>query len=317
MLRRLRGAPLVALLVASVAQGAPIGTLKQFKVPSASSDPKSITQGSDGNFWFTESHVRSQTPDHNVGQITPAGVITEFLVCDFCFPNDIVQGPDGILYFTKSAAALGRITTAGQVLSDVNLPFPNGNGLAAHGDDIWITDFNQNLVWRYNVISGAFTSFVPPTPASDPYDVAVDANGIVWFTEFQANRIGRIDPNNPAVTEIVTPGNPRELAVATDGSVWFTERFDNAVGRFDPSTSALTMFPLTGGGPEGIAASPDGSVWFAQSVAGNIARITAAGGITEVKPVKGSEPFGVTVAPDGNPWYAELSANKIAVFVLR
>src|SRR5437867_9247542 len=149
MLRRLKGLCLVllvaglAMLGVSVAQAAPIGALKQFKVPTANGDPKEITQGSDGNFWFTESHVRDQGIDHHVARITPVGAITEFFVCQLCFPNDIVQGPASILYFTKSAAALGRITTMGEVLSDIVLPFSNGNALAAHGDDIWITDFNN------------------------------------------------------------------------------------------------------------------------------------------------------------------------------
>ena len=75
---------------------------------------------------------------HNVGRITPAGQVDEFQVCDFCFPTDIVQGSDRVLYFTKNDASLGRITTDGTVLPDIPATFsPNGNGLDAHGDDIW------------------------------------------------------------------------------------------------------------------------------------------------------------------------------------
>lgn len=100
--------------ILSAAQAASIGMLKQFKVPTSGSSPEHITQASDGNFWFTESFVNDQnaTP-HKVGRITPTGQVTEFNVCDFCFPTDIVQGSDGILYFTKNDAPLGRITTDG------------------------------------------------------------------------------------------------------------------------------------------------------------------------------------------------------------
>jgi len=106
-------AGLIMLLV-PVAYGAPIGALKQFRVPTRNSSPLHITQGSDGNFWFTEGFVNPPqgVGPHNIGRITPSGDITEFAVCDFCFPNDIVEGPAGILYFTKSDPALGRITTA-------------------------------------------------------------------------------------------------------------------------------------------------------------------------------------------------------------
>src|SRR5215207_219056 len=119
----------------SAAQAAPVGMLKQFKVPTAGSSPEHITRASDGNFWFTESFVNNQNAQgHKVGRITPAGQVTEFQVCDFCFPTDIVQGSDGVLYFTKNDAPLGRITTNGQILPDIPEPFsPNGNGLDAHG----------------------------------------------------------------------------------------------------------------------------------------------------------------------------------------
>src|ERR671912_2978541 len=212
------------LLVSGVAIAAPIGMLKQFKVPTAGSSREHITQASDGNFWFTESFVNDQnaTP-HKVGRITPTGQVTEFNVCDFCFPTDIVQGSDGILYFTKNDASLGRITTSGTVLPDIPAVFsPNGNGLDAHGDDIWFADFNNHSVWRYDIPTDTFTEF--PAPNTVPLDVAVAANGIVWFTDANG-QIGRLDPNTGGVTEIDVDGFPREINIATDGAVWFTERF--------------------------------------------------------------------------------------------
>jgi streptogramin lyase len=45
---------------------------------------------------------------------------------------------------------------------------------------------------------------VPPTPASAPLDVAVDAAGIVWFTEGGAMQIGRLDPATGVIAEIAT-----------------------------------------------------------------------------------------------------------------
>jgi virginiamycin B lyase len=327
MLRRLRAVLLMAvtaMLVASVAEAAPIGTLKQFRIPTANGNPSEITRGSDGNFWFTESHVNPpQSDNHHVGRITPSGDITEFLVCQFCFPSDIAQGSNGILYFTKSDPGLGRITTDGTVLPDVVPPntLANGNGVAASGDDVYFTAFNTNSIWRYNAATDAFTEFQVPTPGAIPYDITVAPDGSVWFTEFGADQLGRLNPATGAITETPVgdgPNGPRGITVATDGKVWFTKRFDNSVGYLEPSTGAVVEFPLApGGGPEGIAAAPDGSVWFTQSVAGNVARITAAGVIGEGKRVKGSEPFGVTVAPNGDPWYAELSADKIAVLQLR
>src|SRR6059036_3246439 len=194
----------LVMLIVAIAYAAPIGTLKQFRVPTRNSSPLDITQGSDGNFWFTEGNVNPpQGINHNVGRITPAGDITEFFVCQFCFPNGIVQGPGGILYFTKSDPGLGRITTSGVVLPDVvpTNTLANGNGVAAHGDDIFFAAFNTHSIWRYNVPSDQFTEYAIPTPGASPSEVAVDPAGIVWFTDAGTNQIGRLDPATGTITE--------------------------------------------------------------------------------------------------------------------
>src|SRR5215217_3252889 len=181
----------------SVTQAAPFASLKQFRVPTDNSQPRSITNGSDGNLWFTEGNeIFTPNPDdpdaggtthRNIGRITPAGEITEFRIdsrdpdnplpnqCD-CLLNDIVQGPDGVLYFTTNNPGLGRITTSGEVLPFVtpNNSLANGAGIDAHGTDVWYADFNNDSLWRYDTTSGGFTQFNVPEPS----DVAVDENGI-------------------------------------------------------------------------------------------------------------------------------------------
>ena len=306
----------------SAAQAAPVGALKQFRVPTADSEPLSITNGSDGNRWFVEGNQDSVLESPAIGRITPAGGITEYPVnCSLCSLSDIVQGPGGILYFTSNEPVLGRITTSGEFLAPIPMPETDvlAGDLAVNGNNIWITDFNNDSLWRYDVSAGQFTQFAVPEPA----DVAVDSGGRVWFTAPLAPGIGELDPATGAVTMTPTQRTPRQLTVASDGDIWFTARFTpQGVGRLVPASGGtpgvVTEFPLTNVGPEGIAASPDGSVWFTQTTKGNIARITDAGVITEGKVVRNSEPFGITVEPNsGDPWYTMLEANKIATLQLR
>jgi virginiamycin B lyase len=307
-------ATLTTLLVGT-AQAAPAGALKQYRLPTRDSAPRYIANGADGNRWFTES---SEFLPATIGRITPSGAVTEFgPACDFCILNDIAQGPGAILYFTSNDPFLGRITTSGTFLDPIPMPQSDAvaGNLAVHGNQVWITDFNGDNLWRYDIGSGQFTRF----PVSQPADVAVDAAGTVWFTAPDAPGIGRLDPQTGAVTITTTTGFPREIAVAADGKIWFTERFTpQAVGRLDPATGAVTEFPVDpSAGPEGITASPDGSIWFTQSTKGNIARITGDGVITEAKAVKGSEPFGITVDAEGDPWFAMMAANRIGELQLR
>jgi len=306
----------LALSAGGAALAAPVGALKQFKVPTANSEPRGITTDTVGNIWFTEGTDSTNAPA-KIGRITPAGAITEFDAnCNFCILGDIVQGSDGILYFTKNDATLGRMTTSGVALADLPGVFsPNGGGIAAHGDDIWVTDFNNDELRRYNITSNTFTEFLG---VGNPGDVTVDGSGVVWFTERDTDRVGRLDPSTGTFRYTDPLGvEPQQIAVASDGQIWFTATFDNVVGRVDPVTLQATTFPTAAGAhPEGIAAA-SGAMWFAQEAAGNIARIDNAGVITEAKSVKGSGPFGITVDANGNPWYTMKAANKIANFQLR
>ena len=303
-------------LIGGVAQAAPVGALKQYKVPTSNSEPRAIANGADGNRWFTLGTEFTNAPPA-IARITPAGAITEFRPpCDGCIVTDIAQGPGGVLYYSSNDPALGRITTAGTFLPAI--PTPNSNALAGelavHGTDVWMTDFNNDSLWRYDTVTGQFTQYPVPEPA----DVVIDAAGFAWFSAPLENAIGRLDPATGTFTLTPTSLIPRSLAIATDGRIWFTARFTpQGVGRLDPATGVLTEFPLTNVGPQDIAAAPDGSVWFTQTTKGNAARITNDGTITETKTVKGSQPFGITVDSEGDPWYTMLAADKIAEFQLR
>src|SRR5262249_30279546 len=61
--------------------------------------PLGITNGPDGNVWFTELRFA----DPGIGRITPTGVITEFKtgITSHSQPARIVSGPDGNLWFTE------------------------------------------------------------------------------------------------------------------------------------------------------------------------------------------------------------------------
>jgi streptogramin lyase len=335
--RRLLTATLAAGLALSMggaALAAPATrALKQFKVPTANSQPRAITNGSDGNRWFTESDDNGNFAQ--IARITPAGVITEFSAnvtngCSGCIITDIVQGPGSILYITSNDPFLMRFnvnTLSFETRVQMPNTFANGNTLAASDTAVWITDFNNDVVWRYNVGNGQFTS----SPVSDPGDVAVDSEGNAWFTQ-----PGDVNaPGTSNIGRIAAAGGPAAFTPTTDGTttvapngiavtpgqnpqVWFTSRFNHAVGHLNPSTSAVTLFPVANTGPQGIATGPDGAVWFTQVLKGNIASINNAGVITEGKVVNRSGPFGITVDPtNGDPWYTMMAANKIAALQSR
>ena len=163
---------------------------------------RAITNGSDGNRWFTEGTEFTPAPA-KIARITPDGVITEFIAsvadgCNFCIITDIAEGPGGILYITSNDATLMRFNVATQSF-ETPVQMPNTSALAGNlavsATDVWITDFNNDVIWRYDLSNGQFSSF----PVSDPGDVAVDVAGNAWFTQPGdvnapgTSNIGRID----------------------------------------------------------------------------------------------------------------------------
>src|SRR5919106_6739077 len=125
----------VALSLGSAAVAAPVGALKQFKVPTANSEPRAITNGSDGNRWFSEGTEFTGAPA-KIARITAAGDITEFAAdaadgCNFCIITDIAQGPGGILYITSNDPTLMRFNVATQSFQ-TPVQMPNSSALGGN-----------------------------------------------------------------------------------------------------------------------------------------------------------------------------------------
>jgi virginiamycin B lyase len=150
------------------------------------------------------------------------------------------------------------------------------------------------------------------SPKSTPYTIAAGPDGNLWFTETDADRIGRITPTG-VVTEFakgISAGS--ELLAITagpDGNLWFTESKAGRIGRITP-TGVVTEFDKgisAGSQPLDITAGPDGNLWFTEYGLNRIARITPAGVVTEFNknmPLT-SGPAGITTGPDGNLWFTE------------
>jgi virginiamycin B lyase len=305
---------------------------KTYKVPTANSELGSITVGADGNLWFTEArdNFDPDTGDFfaNIGRITPSGNVTEFRVEGSVFPHDIIQGPGGVLYFTSNQG-LGRIGTDGVVQPFVDTPFVSGE-IARDGNNLWITDFNSDSLWRYDTVTQQFTQ-VAIAPVFDPADVAVDDLGNVWFGATREGSEGalvdviarRDTAGNITTTDIV--GDINAVSIAADGKVWFTDRFNHTVGFVDPrNANHLQQFatPTADSGPQQITAATDGSMWFTQGRLGNAVRVTADGTFTAAGRVVGDDPRSGLEAAQGvavlsnaageSVWFTMPEANKIA-----
>jgi streptogramin lyase len=78
-----------------------------------------------------------------------------------------------------------------------------------------------------------------------PYGIDIAPNGDVWFSQLNANRIGRIDPDTFELTMIDTPFTaPRRMRFDSQGNLWIPGFSSNLLSRFDPRTGEFKSYPL-------------------------------------------------------------------------
>jgi virginiamycin B lyase len=71
--------------------------------------------------------------------------------------------------------------------------------------------------------------------------------GHAWFAEFDAGKIGRLDPNTGPIIEFQLPGlqpTPYALGIDRSGKVWYSSEYMDVVGRLDPDTGKAVEYPF-------------------------------------------------------------------------
>ncbi|MEO2167208.1 MAG: hypothetical protein ABGY42_03640, partial [bacterium] len=116
-----------------------------------------------------------------------------------------------------------------------------------------------------------------------PYGIDIAPNGDVWFSQLNAHRIGRIDPDTFEVEVINTPfTGPRRLRFDAEGKLWIPAFSEGAVARFDPETREfqswpLPIEPLGTETPYALNVNPvDGSIWICGTNSDSLIRFDAA-----------------------------------------
>ena len=95
------------------------------------------------------------------------------------------------------------------------------------------------------------TEYDMPRRTIAPHDVQIDAQGMVWYSNFVENYLGRLDPKTGAHEEfawpVVKPGAPTgALALSSDrdGNFWLAGMFQTGVVKFDVRKKAFQVFRL-------------------------------------------------------------------------
>jgi hypothetical protein len=141
--------------------------------------------------------------------------------------------------------------------------------------------------------------------------ITAGPDGALWFTEQNANRIGRITTSGTITSfPVPTPeSEPEGIVAGPDGALWFTESRANNIGRITTG-GASTEFPIRtpSSGANEITVGPDGALWFVVA-GGKVGRITTSGTITDFRvPATAQD---IAAGPDGALWFTEVLAGRI------
>ena len=216
--------------------------------------------------------------------------------------------------------------------------------LVAPDDTIWFAEQYANYIGHYFPITGTYQIYSLPTltipdPSdasktltlpSAPNDLAQDKQGNVWFTELNADIIGKLDPHTGIVQQYPLSPNksvqkldPYGITVDPQGRVWFTEASNAHVGRLDPSTGKLQLFtpPNSSYSLMEIASDSHGTLWITSFTSGLLLNLNPQSGIFTpyFAPFTGGEAggiYGLTITSNGEIWITLSAENAIARFDL-
>jgi virginiamycin B lyase len=149
-----------------------------------------------------------------------------------------------------------------------------------------------------------YTEYDLPRETISPHDVIIDGSGMVWYSSFGEQNLGRLDPKTGKVTEFPMeehkPGFPTgSLGLRSDpqGNLWLGNMYQATIARFDRKAETFKFWPLQG--DENIDAaqinmvSPqssnvDGKVWTQNNGFAGVHRLDIATGKIETwEPFKG------------------------------
>ncbi len=87
------------------------------------------------------------------------------------------------------------------------------------------------------------TEYDLPRPEALPHDAMADAQGMLWYSDFGSQYLGKFDPKTGKITEYPVPlmeaKEPKgalDLELDRDENIWLGTMYQGVIARFDPKT---------------------------------------------------------------------------------
>jgi virginiamycin B lyase len=165
---------------------------------------------------------------------------------------------------------------------------PTAYGLALDKDEnVWFSEFSKDgKIGKVDAKTGKVIKYQQPTPGSWPRRMKIDAQGNVWFCEYEAGKIGRFDPKTETFKEYTLPGGrPTPNALVIDkntGHLWFSSMEMDTISELDPATGKITLYPFLfpENGMRDFFQDADGRIWWGSQANNRVGYFYLAGSET-------------------------------------
>jgi streptogramin lyase len=239
--------------------------LQEYAVPSYFAGPADLTFDNRGNLWFTEAYNESVAEfqpltksfvEYHLSTNDPSRFISS--------PVGIAMGQDGNVWFADHGGnwiaefnpvskALTRYPTTAPSGYSYGIAIPNGMLVDGQGK-VWFSEHWGNRIGYYDPSTHTMVEFPIPTgPISTALWIAQAPAGDIWFTEWNANKIGVLhaDPIVPfalALSEVnlsLAAGEETTLTISTKvtSGIVGNGTFTYSWSSYMPSEVGVTFSP--------------------------------------------------------------------------
>jgi virginiamycin B lyase len=209
------------------------GAIAEFTPPTAK-DPHTPVFGPDGGLWFTaqDSNVIGRL-DIETGKIAEYSVPTQN-----AHPYGIISVDDGGLWFCElSGGKLGRVDPKSGTINEYAPAEQHvePRRLVAVNGAIYFTDFGGGRLGRLTLADKKFKMWDSPSGNhSEPYGIAADTSGKIWYEESgaNANQLVRFDPAVQVFRSYPMPApnsSVRNMARDAKGRLWMPLSLANKI----------------------------------------------------------------------------------------
>jgi streptogramin lyase len=257
------------------------GSVKEFSIATeggtSGNHGVSITQGPDGNLWFTEQGAK---PGIALMQLS-GNKVTEYPIAG-SVPGFITSGPvqNTLLFTDPGHNAIGQITTAG-TFSETTIPTANANplGITVLTNNVnlaFFTEHDASKIGIYDASTNTITEKATLTPNAGPTTIVQGPDGAAWFTENSVAKIGRITSTGSMTEYPLSPAkSATALVVGLDNNFYFADPVQGKFGGFNPLTLTVTEYaiPTSNPGVAQMVIGPDSRIYFTEQTANKIGQI--------------------------------------------